>query len=128
MDTTAVGHVMPETLFLNVKLEQTGAPKKSVGMHGERIRGMEEKTVPFKISEGIRRNINLGSGNVVKYFITMRKVVCESSTNSKHLRRDHNQAGCEQWCLHDGHVDEQVWFSAGGDMTASVPSVSLEDR
>ena len=55
MDTGAAGHVMPETLFSNVKTEHTSTPKEFVAVDGERIRDVGEKTIRFKIHAAICR-------------------------------------------------------------------------
>ena len=38
MDTGAAGHVMPEAMFPNVKLERKTQPKKFVAANGDQIR------------------------------------------------------------------------------------------
>ena len=48
MDTEAAGHVMMAGMFPRVKLERTNAPEKFVAAHGEQIRDLCEKTIPFK--------------------------------------------------------------------------------
>ena len=42
-----------------VKLELDGEPRKFVAANGERLGDMGEKTIPFKIRQGSRRNIKL---------------------------------------------------------------------
>ena len=44
MDTGAAGHVMPEAMFPNVKLERKTQPKKFVAANGDQIRDLGEKT------------------------------------------------------------------------------------
>ena len=92
MDSGAAGYVMPETMFPRVKLERKTTPKKFVAANGEQIRDLVEKTIPLKTNEGIQRCITFRSANVVKPTFSMQKVV-------------RAQAGREQRCEHDGHVD-----------------------
>ena len=46
MDTGAAGHVMPEAMFPNVKLERKTQPKKFVAANGDQIRDLGEKNIP----------------------------------------------------------------------------------
>ena len=57
MDSGAAGHVMPETMFLRVKLERRTSPKKFVAANGEQITYLGDKNIPFKTNEGIQRCI-----------------------------------------------------------------------
>ena len=75
MDTGAAGHVIPEAMFPNVKLERKTQPKKFVAANGDQIRGLGEKNIPFRTNEGIQRCITFRSANVVKPLISMQKVV-----------------------------------------------------
>ena len=78
-DTGAAGHVIIEALFVNVKLEHHGDPKTCVASNEDRIRDVEEKTIPIKTTEGIRRSIQHKSASVVNFLISMRKVVQAAS-------------------------------------------------
>ena len=69
---------------------------------------------PFKTNEGIQRCITFTSANVGKPFISMHKVVRAGNTvvldekesaHPKHPGWNSDQAGREQRCAHDGHVD-----------------------
>ena len=129
MDSGAAGHVMPGTMFPRVKLERKMLLKKLVAANGEQIQDFGEKNIPFKTNEGIQRCITFRSANVVKPLISMRKVVRSGNIvvldeknphMRKHARRNGDQGGCEQWCVHNGHgLDEismkQVQFSGGRD-------------
>ena len=58
---------------------------------------MGEKTIPFKTSEGIHRNIKVGSANVVKPLVSMRRVVHAGNVvvldeNNSHLRNTRDGA------------------------------------
>ena len=66
MDSGAAGHVMPETMFPQVKLERKTSPKKFVAANGEKIKDLGEKSIPFKTNQGIQRCITFRSANVVK--------------------------------------------------------------
>ena len=57
MDSGAAGHVMPETMFPQVKIERKTSPKKFVAANGEQIKDLGEKSIPFKTNEGIQRCI-----------------------------------------------------------------------
>ena len=75
MDTGAAGHVMPEAMFPNVRLERKTSPKKFVAANGEQIKDLGEKNIPFRTDEGVQRCITFRSANVVKPLISMEKVV-----------------------------------------------------
>ena len=75
MDTGAAGHVMLAKMFPRVKLDRTSAPKKFVAANGERIKDLEEKTIPFKSVDGVHRCTKFRSASVVKTVISTRKVV-----------------------------------------------------
>ena len=75
MDTGAAGHVMPEAMFPNVKLERKTQPKKFVAANGDQIRDLGEKNIPFRTNPGVQRCITFRSANVVKPLISMQKVV-----------------------------------------------------
>ena len=75
MDTGAAGHVMPEAMFPNVKLERKTPPMKFVTANGDQIRDFSEKNIPFRTNEGIQRCITFRSANVVKPLISMQKIV-----------------------------------------------------
>ena len=75
IDTGAAGHVMPEAMFPNVKLERKTQPKKFVAANGDQIRDLGEKNIPFRTNEGVQRCITFRSANVVKPLISMQKVV-----------------------------------------------------
>ena len=45
LDSGAAGHVMPETMFLCVKLERKTSPKKFVAANGEQIKDLGEKNI-----------------------------------------------------------------------------------
>ena len=57
MDSGAAGHVMTETMFPRVQLERKTSPKKFVAAHGEQIKDLGEKNIPFKTNKGIHRCI-----------------------------------------------------------------------
>ena len=59
MDTGAAGHVMPTDMFPRVKLDRMSTTKKFVAAHGERIKDLVEKTIPFKSREGVHRCIKI---------------------------------------------------------------------
>ena len=128
MNSGAAGHVMPETMFPHVKLERKTLPKKFVVANREQIKHLGEKSIPFKTNEGVQRCITFRSANVVKPLISMQKVVRAGNIVvldeknphiSKHSRRNSDQAGREQWCVHNGTCGfasmKQVQFSAGRD-------------
>ena len=54
MDSGAAGHVIPETMFLRVKLERRTSPKKFVATNGEQIKDLDDKNIPFKTNEEFR--------------------------------------------------------------------------
>ena len=66
MDSGATGHVMPETMFPQVKIERKTPPKKFVAANGKQIKDMGAKRIPFKTNEGVQRCITFMSANVVK--------------------------------------------------------------
>ena len=76
MDTGAAGHVMPETMFPNVKLERRTSPKKFVAANGDQIKDLGEKSIPFKTKERIQRCITFRSAICCEAsHINMQKVV-----------------------------------------------------
>ena len=75
MDTGAAGHVVLAEMFPRVKLDRTTAPKKFVAANGEKIKDLDEETIPFKSVERVHRCKKSRSANVVKPLISMRKVV-----------------------------------------------------
>ena len=75
MDSGAAGHVMLEEMFPRVKVQRNSAPKRFLAAKGEHIRGMGEKTVPFKTNEGIHSCTTFRSASDVKPLISTRKVV-----------------------------------------------------
>ena len=95
MDSGAAGHVMPGTIFPRVKLERKTTPKKFVAANGEQIKDLGERYIPFRTNEGNQRCMS-------------RKIVVlddKESVHSNQLRRNSDQAGREQRCVHNGHVD-----------------------
>ena len=82
MDSGAAGHVMLESMFPRAKLEINTAPKKFVAANGKQIRDLGEKTIHFKIYEGIHRCITFWSASVVKPLRSMQK----SRPSRKHCR------------------------------------------
>ena len=104
MDSGAAGHVMPETMFPRVKLERKTSPKKFVAANGEQIKDLGEN-IPFKTNERIQRCITFRSATVVNPSWKHRRAGCKESAHSKRSRWDSDQAGREQWCVHNGHVD-----------------------
>ena len=87
MDTGAAGHVMPEAMFPNVKLERKTQPKKFVAANGDQIRDLCEKNIPFRTNEGVQRCITFRSANVVKPLISMQKKSSEPGTSSCWMKR-----------------------------------------
>ena len=75
MDSGAAGHVMPETVFLHVKLEGKTSPKKFVAANGEQIKDLGEKSIRFKTNEGVQTCITFRSASEVKSLISMQKIV-----------------------------------------------------
>ena len=106
MDSGAAGHVMRETMFPHVKLERKTSPKKFVAANGEQIKDLGAKRIPFKTNEGVQRCITFRSASGVKPFIALETLLrwMKESAHSKHPRRNGDQAGREQWCVHGGHV------------------------
>ena len=113
-DSGAAGHVMPETMFPRVKLERRTSPKKFVAANGEQIKDLGEKNIPFKTNEGNSEVYNIQKCECCqtshfnakgrpswKYRCAGRN----ESAHPKHSWRNSDQAGREQWCVHNGHVD-----------------------
>ena len=81
------------------------SPKKFVAANGEQIKDLGEKSSPFKTNEGVQMCLTFRSANVVKPIISMQKVVRAGNIVVLHSRRNSDQAGREQWCVHNAHVD-----------------------
>ena len=102
------------SVFPLLKLERKSAPKKFVASNGEQIGDLGKKTIPFKTNEDIHRCIPFRSASVDKPFTSMQKVL-RSGNNlvlekkiphfRKHSRRKSDQAGREQWSVHNRYVD-----------------------
>ena len=75
MDCGGAGHVMTEGMLPCVKLERKTSPQSFMAAFGEQLRDLGEKTLPFKTIEGSQRCITLRSASVVKFLISMQKVV-----------------------------------------------------
>ena len=81
--------------------------------NGEQIKDLGEKNIPFKTNEGIQRCITFRSANVVKPLISVQKVVRAGNVvvldeKNPHIRNTRDGTvyiGCEQRCIHNGHVD-----------------------
>ena len=113
MDSGAAGQLMPETMFPHVKLERKTSPKKFVAANREQIKDLGGKSVPFT-TNGVQRCITFRSANAVKPINFNAKgrpswkhcgAGRKESAHSKHSRRNNHQAGREQCCVHNGHVD-----------------------
>ena len=114
MDTGAASHVIPKTLLSQREAgTQRRATENCCSEWDTEFKDLEMRQYhPRRIKNSVEAS-NSSSVNVVKPFISMKKVVQASNVVvwdegnpevPKQTSWHDNQAGSEQWCVHDGHV------------------------